>query len=173
MKKTKIILASMVFAVLFFGFDSQKADAAINEWEVVGTDEFSAGSANGVNIAFNPSNNEPCVVYQDAVNSYGATAMRFNGTSWVDVGTPGFSSGVAGDTAIAFNPSTSEPYVVYKDGGNSNKATAMRFNGTSWVDVGTPGFSVGTAFYTDIAFNPSTNEPMSYIRMLIMDGNLQ
>lgn len=160
MKKTKKVIMPLLvitIAALFFGFNSQKAEAVANAWENVGSAGFSTGNAAYTNIVFNPSTNEPYVVFENS--SQKAQVMKFNGTLWETVGNAGFSQGSVLHTSIVFNPSTYEPYVIYADVFNGYKATVMKFNGTSWENVGAAGFSTSYTTELSIAFNPSTNEP--------------
>ncbi len=125
-----------------------------NNWLIVGTEGFSAGQADYINIAFSPSG-EPFVAYVDYVNSNKATAMEFDGTNWVNVGNAGFSAGLVLDLSLAFSPVDGHPYLAYYDGGNTGKATVMTFNGTNWVDVGNAGFSASNTIYESLAFSAS------------------
>ena len=127
-------------------------------WVNVGNNNFSAGAVNYISLAFNPSDGQPYVAYQDQVNSNKATVMKFNGTTWVNVGNAGFSSGEADWTSLAFN-STGQPYVAYQDYENSYKATVMKFDGTNWVNVGNAGFSAGEVACTSLDFNPYDDQP--------------
>lgn len=134
-----------------------KFDANSSTWIPVGSPGFSQSIAFYTSIAFNPSNNQPYVVYSDG-DSGKATVMKFNGESWVYVGKRQFSAGQANFTSIVFNPSNNQPYVVYSDG-NSGKATVMAFNGTSWINAGNSDFSSSQALFTSIGFNQLNNEP--------------
>lgn len=130
------------------------------QWQNVGTAGFSAGSMDMPSLKFSPSG-EPYVAYQDSVNSYKATVMKFDGTNWVNVGTAGFSAGSIGGPSLAFSPN-GEPYVAYQDNANSYKATVMKFDGTSWVNVGTVGFSAGPLSAPSLAFSPSGEPYVAY-----------
>jgi hypothetical protein len=127
-------------------------------WEVVGSAGFSAGAAQYISLAFNPSTNEPYVAYEDNGNSGSPTVMRFHESAWVAVGSEGFNDDEANYVSLAFNSTTYEPYVAYKNG-NSNKASVMRFHESAWAAVGSADFSTDEVNYTNLAFNPSTNEP--------------
>ncbi len=127
-------------------------------WVNVGNTNFSAGPVSYVSLAFNPSDGQPYVAYQDQVNLNKATVMKFDGNNWVNVGNAGFTTGEADWTSLAFSPS-GQPYVAFQDSKNSYKATVMKFNGTSWVYVGNAGFSAGEVACTSIAISPADGQP--------------
>ena len=122
----------------------------------VGSAGFTAGNAAFISFAID-STDILYVAYRDAVNSYKASVMKFNGTSWVQVGSAGFTAGQADEASLVFD-STDTPYVAYVDGANSYKTSVMKFNGTSWVQVGSAGFSAGTSNGISLAID-STDTP--------------
>ena len=132
-------------------------------WEVVGSPGFSAGAANFISLAFNPSTSLAYVAYQD-VNTTGskATVMRFTGMQWLRVGSPGFTATGVTSTSLAFQPNTSVPYLAYCDGQYSKKTIVMRFDNADWAMVGSTGFGTGSQDYqsrVSLAFQPSTSVP--------------
>ena len=131
-------------------------------WVSVGAG-FSVTEVLHVSLAFNPSNGQPYVAFQDVADYYKATVMKFDGTRWVDVGVEGFSAGKANYESLAFSPIDSLPYVAFEDYQGSDwytgKASVMKFNGTDWVYLGNAGFSAGATLYTSLAFSPSDGEP--------------
>jgi len=134
-------------------------------WVNVGIPGFSSGEANWINLAFNPVNWQPYVVFSEYSSVYNgrATVMKFNGSAWVLVGIEGFSPGETVFTTIAFNTS-GEPYVAFGDAAHMEKASVMKFNGASWINVGNPGFSPSTVWFTIIAFSPLDGLPyVAYI----------
>lgn len=134
--------------------------SATAQWTIVGAANFSNGDTYESNMAFNPSNNQPYVVYKDG--SYGGklVAKRYNGTAWVDVGSStGFTAGnMSQHVILAFQPGTNEPYVVYRDIANGTRTNVMRFDGTNWVNVGSP-VSPGSSGWPSITFHPVTAQP--------------
>jgi hypothetical protein len=96
----------------------------------------------------------PYVSYEDYVNNYKATVMKFNGFNWVTVGSAGFSAGGVNYITMAID-SSNTPYVAYQDAGNGFRATVMKFNGANWVLVGNAGFSAGEVTFTSIAIDRS------------------
>ncbi len=130
-------------------------------WKNVGNAGFSAGEAMYTSLAFNPSNGQPYVAYEDYANGQKATVMMFNGSNWVNVGNAGFSINQAPWTCLAFSPSNNQPYIAYDDlqFPPNGRGTVMRFDGTNWVNVGNAGFSTDYALCISLVFNPSNNQP--------------
>jgi hypothetical protein len=96
------------------------------------------------------------------MQGYGATVMKFNGTTWETVGDPRFSGSEIMYSSIAFD-SEDIPYVAYSlNMSNIMKSTVMKFNGTNWETVGTVGFSAGRADYTSIAIDSNNIPYASY-----------
>jgi hypothetical protein len=126
-----------------------------SDWELIGTEGFSAGQAAYVSMAFNGTT--PYVAYQDAVNAYKTTVMKLNtaGTGWEVVGKAGFGADKVYYTSLAFNGAT--PYVAYGEGSNL-QAKVMKLNtaGTDWEAVGQTAFSSLAASYIKLVFNGST-----------------
>jgi hypothetical protein len=129
-------------------------------WVNVGNAGFSAGWADNISLAFNPSG-QPYVAFTDFGNGTKATVMKFDGTNWVNMRDAGFSKGEAYFTTLAFSPS-GQPCVVYRDDTNSQKATVMNFDGTNWMNVGAAGFSAGDADNTSLAFSLSGQLYVAY-----------
>ena len=132
-------------------------------WVAVGSVGFSTGPVNFTSIALDPSGT-PYVVYADydGFHFYGATVMKFNGTSWTLLGTTGFSAGFTSYDNIAVDGSGT-PYVIYQDAANGNYATVMKYNGISWVNVGPAGFSAGSVSYTTIAIDGGGTPYAAYV----------
>jgi hypothetical protein len=99
-------------------------------WVYVGVQGFSksGGYIHSEGLAFNPSNGQPYVAYEDTSSSYKASVMTFNGTGWVYVGNAGFSAGYTQTVSLAFNTS-GQPYVAYGDG-FMGQASAMKYDTT-------------------------------------------
>ncbi len=95
------------------------------QWETVGADGFSDGTANNISVAIG-SNGEPYVAYKDGANGDKATVMRFNGTSWDLLGTGGLSQGRANYAAIAIN-NIGVIYLAFGDEVNSYKASVLKY----------------------------------------------
>lgn len=128
----------------------------VSAWENVGSAGFSATAAGYPSIAFNPSTNQPCVVYFSSSNK--TTTKCYDGANWNTLGDADFSVVAVGAPDMAFDPSTNLPYVVFSDY-TLTKARVMYYNGVSWVNFGTAGFSASYVNSPKIAFNPSTNQP--------------
>ena len=84
--------------VLIAALTTTNVLAATNSWQNIGPPGFSAGEAYITSLALDGST--PYVAYQDAVNGFKATVMKYNGTSWETVGSPGFSAGWAYDISL-------------------------------------------------------------------------
>ena len=107
-------------------------------WVNVGTNYPSVSQvANDITFAMD-SNNIPYVAY-GVSTMYGASVMKFNGTSWVNVGAVD-SIGVTYYLSIALD-SNNIPYIAYMD--TSGQFFVKKFNGTSWIIVGNAGFATG------------------------------
>jgi len=135
-----------------------------SSWENVGNAGFSSARIVGVDLAFNPINNYPYIIYGSG-EANRASVMYHNGSSWAVLGAANFSIANASNLKITFNPSTNEPYVSYADAGDSRGHVKRYDSGSSsWVDVGANDFTpVGIAGF-DLAFNPSTDQPYVVFR---------
>lgn len=114
-------------------------------WNQVGSTQFSTNFAKNGEIAFNNSGT-PYVLYEDpTVNK--VFVMTFNGTNWVDVGSGAISNENYNNLAIKINPATNQPWVALKAeaSGSASNIDVFSFNGTSWVSEGS---NVGGSFYT-------------------------
>jgi hypothetical protein len=92
-------------------------------WELVGSANFSAGSADDISLYV--YDGTPYVAYRDIINSSKATVMKYTGegeTGWEAVGSAGFSAGVKYTSLYVYNGT---PYVAYCD--PSYKATVMYY----------------------------------------------
>lgn len=130
-------------------------------WVNVGNADFTAGEADDISLAFDPSG-DPCISFVDCANSYKATVMKFDGVNWVTIGPVGFSAGYVGSTSLAFSPS-GQPYVGYADAGYSLSITVMKYDGNNWINVGNPGFSAGRSFDSRLVFSPSGQPYIAYV----------
>ncbi len=132
-----------------------------NYWVDVGNPDVTAGTFNGIDLAFDPQTGEPYVAYVD--DNYTTHIISFNGSSWSELGMiKNTAVGDAYSIRMAFAPSTDEVYVAFTDRieMDSSRVTVSKFNGTSWENVGEPRFSSDIDDEDiDIVFNPSTNEP--------------
>lgn len=91
-----------------------------SSWEAVGARGFSVGKASYTNLAFNPSTDEPYVIYSDDSSNYLTPVKKFNGSNWEEI------SGSSALTAywlpgVEFNPGTNELYAIYPDAMDSNR----------------------------------------------------
>ena len=164
MRKIISVLIVLSFMLTLLPANMRNALSATMDWQVVGSVDFSGGTAGYTSIVID-SSGTPYVVYVDNGNSGKATVMKYNGTGWVLVGSAGFSVDEVDYTNIVID-SSGTPYVVYKDKGNSGKATVMKYNGTDWVPVGSAGFSTDEVDYTSIAIDSSGTPYIVY-----MDSN--
>lgn len=156
----------------------KRLNAAGTDWELVGTDGFSAGQADNVCLAIG-SNDTPYVVYVDKANSTKVTVMKYDGTSWEAVGAIGFTDETASRLSLALD-NTDVPYVAYAYAdGNDQKVKVQKYNGTSWVTVGTGGFSAATGaettmFIQDFDFGIYVTTPyIAYSGMWGSNGNIR
>jgi hypothetical protein len=121
------------------------------KWNLVGTKNFTPGSAEYLSLAINKSS-VPILGFQDGANSNLASVMEYNGTNWTNLGNADFSAGTASYTSLALD-SAGVPFLAYEDAGNGSGATVAEYNGTNWVAVGSPGCTDGTAAYTNLAID--------------------
>ena len=122
-----------------------------SSWETVGSAGFIAG--NGISyhtsIAFDATNSEPYVSYNDAI-------MKFSDGLWQQVGD------TEPNSIIAFDPVTNELNVAYKDSTLYDKFTVKKFSEGLWQIVGVAGINEeGSPYGGDVfslVFN-SVGEP--------------
>ena len=143
----------------------KRFNSTSNSWIVVGTEMFSAGKADFINLAFNGTT--PYIAYLDEANNEKATVKTFDGTNWVTVGTEGFTTGGSYDNSLAFLGSTL--YLAYRDNNDGSKAKLMKFNGTTWEAVG-PAASLSGAFVVSLAFG-GTTPYVTYLQYTVMTGD--
>ncbi len=138
-------------------------------WVYVGVRGLSksGGYITSEGLAFNPSNGQPYVAYEDTSNSFKASVMTFDGTNWMYVGNAGFSAGFTQSVSLAFN-STGQPYVAYGDG-YFGKASAMKYESCNTPPVptiaGTGELCVNSGYY-----NYSTETGMTGYQWSISPG---
>ncbi len=118
-----------------------------SSWVTVGTEGFSAGSADYISLAFDDAG-VLRVAFSDGANSSKVSVMEYSGSSWSLLGSAGFSGGSA--SYISLKVKDGVPYVAFSDGSNSNKATVMKYTGSSWTTVGSAGFTSGSAEYVSL-----------------------
>ena len=150
------------FVAFMDGAHGNKASVMMfdgSSWTYAGAPGFSAGEAEYVNLAFDPSGN-PYVAFQDYAHSLKASVMKFSGTSWTYAGNAGFSQGPALFCHLSFNPA-GEPHVAYWD--QLVHGVVLKFNGTGWVNIGYPGFSAGEAHHTGLVFDQSGQAYVAFI----------
>lgn len=128
-----------------------------SNWVDVGTMPLSnsQGAQEGV-IAFNPSTNQPYVVYKYLAGT--VYARYFDGSAWALLD-GSYVANYSYDFSLAFN-SGNQPCIAYRDDNRNAEATMRCYNGSgAWNLVGPIEFSPGEAYYTSLAFDPSTNRP--------------
>ncbi len=137
----------LIFLISFsiFNIDINQAQAA-SSWQVVGSENFlaDAGPSTYRALAFDSSDTLYIAMLDWGGSYYGATVMKYDGSSWSIVGSREFSTGGVDYVSIAFD-SSDTPYVAFQDDDQSNKTTVMKYDGSSWVVVGSAGFSAGLA----------------------------
>jgi len=155
--------------VLRYTGNSSESDAVASDgWEYVdlgSTPRISQGNAREPNIVLD-SNDTPYVSFEDAENSYGATVMKYTGSSgesdavagdgWEYVGTSANIAEDFQDLHIALD-SDDTPYVSFADSNNNMKTTVMHYTGNTsesdrvagdgWEYLGSPAFSAGSPGY--------------------------
>ena len=162
MKKNSKFLVFMVFVFLFL--INIKISFAESVWENVGNERFSPGEAFDISFTIDATGT-PYIAYSDSgvdwSGYYGASVMKYNGSSWVDVGSREFSTAGAYDISIAID-SFGNPYVAYLDENSGYSAMVMKYNGLIWEELGTSGsgFSGGEAGYTSLAID---NDNIPYV----------
>jgi hypothetical protein len=126
-----------------------------SQWEYVGMEGISSGSAEYTDMAFS-SSGILYLAYQDSLLDRKVSVKKFDGLTWSDVGQEGFSHGITADISLALSPKN-EPYIAFNDRGNFCHASVMKFDGLNWVNVGPPGFTIDTATFTKLVFNYQGN----------------
>ncbi len=139
------------------------ASSASAQWTSVGTERFTTGRAWMTSMAIDIGG-VPYVAYEDSLNGFSATVMKYNGSAWVNVGNPSFSAGEADFIRVAIS-NAEVPYVCYTDFGNGGKATVMKYDGSAWAPVGSVGFSDGEAHFTTIAIDEAGTPYLAYSDM--------
>ena len=153
----------MAFVDAYYLYNNKASVFKFNgaTWVPVGTEGFSAGTANYTSLAIDAAGSL-YVAFQDGNSSSKATVMKYSAGAWNILGSAGFSNGTATYTSIAVD-GNGTPYVVYNDASYSNKAVVKKYNGTSWVALGAAtGISTGAATYTSIVLDAGGNPYVSY-----------
>lgn len=130
-------------------------------WQVIGTPDFSAGTANYPALAIT-SAGTPIFAYGDNPNGNKATVMSYNGTAWSPVGSPDFSPGSISALSLAVGPNNTL-YVAYIDGANSSGATVETFRGGAWNYVGSPNLSGGQVNYISLQIASDGTPYVAYV----------
>lgn len=142
-----------------------------SKWVNVGDSGFSkeinVTGGNDINIAFNPENKQPYVVFQENSGRQRISVFTYDGKNWKAVGNSSFSAGAAIHPSIAFNPQNNQPYVAFEDRSQNGSATVMTFDGKKWINVGEAGFTEGQAQDLDVEFNSKDSIPY----VAFMDGS--
>lgn len=115
-------------------------------------DNAETGMSKYFNMAINPADGTPYIVYlrkatvEGVTDAYNlASVVKWNPSSQKMelVGAPGFPSeavkAVAIPLYISFDKNNA-PEVLYSGGEVANLLSAKKYNGSSWADLGTPGF---------------------------------
>lgn len=147
-----------LYAILFLLFGLYAFDTNA-QWQDVGTVNDTMILAGWVDIAFDPSNSQPNVSYNQSIFVDGSSLAYYTGSSWTYHGAQNFSPGPALYPVLEFNPNTNEPYVAFVDNTQLDKVSVMKYDGTSWSYVGSPAFTSDTVRGVNLSFHPSTNEP--------------
>ena len=153
----------MAFVDAYYLYNNKASVFKFNgaTWVPVGTEGFSAGTANYTSLAIDAAGSL-YVAFQDGNSSSKATVMKYSAGAWNILGSAGFSTGTATYTSITVD-GNGTPYVVYNDASYSNKAVVKKYNGTSWVALGAAtGISTGAATYTSIVLDAGGNPYVSY-----------
>ncbi|MDD4304746.1 MAG: hypothetical protein PHG92_04690, partial [Patescibacteria group bacterium] len=157
-------LNKFLFIFIFLFVININISFAESVWENVGNERFSPGEAFDISFTIDATGT-PYIAYSDSgvdwSGYYGASVMKYNGSSWVDVGNPEFSTAGAYDISIAID-SFGNPYVAYLDENSGYSAMVMKYNGLIWEELGTSGsgFSGGEAGYTSLAID---NDNIPYV----------
>ncbi|KIA89901.1 T9SS type A sorting domain-containing protein [Kaistella jeonii] len=126
-----------------------------SNWEQLGNDGFSEGSASSISLDFDNANT-PFVGYTDGLYSNKGSVKSFDGSSWNYLGNRSFTNGIASSVKIKFNKNN-ELCFLYKDGAVNNKATLLKFSAGNWNTIGNQGFSDSESDDFDIAFDSNNN----------------
>lgn len=149
----KKLYSILTLAFVMCAFNSQA------QWQDVGTVNDTMILAGWVDIAFDPSNNQPNVSYNQSIFVDGVSLAHYTGSNWTYHGSQNFSPGPALYPVLEYNLSTNEPYVAFADNTQLDKASVMKYDGTSWSYVGSSAFTSDTIRGISLSFHPTTNEP--------------
>ncbi len=123
----------------------KRYNSSNQSFETVGAAGFSAGAADFISLALDPSG-APVVSFQDqAIPSWGATVMRYNNSTsqWETVGAAGFNGRYAQSTSLKLD-TAGNPFVAFTEADDGPlKATVMGYNNTNglWELIGQRGFA--------------------------------
>ncbi len=152
MKKIFYNTSLVLFVFLFI-----VPSAIAQEWQFVGSREFSPQSSIEPNLVFSPTTNQPYVAYQ---GNNTANVMSFTAGSWTAVGIEDFTDPSSTyKHKMAFN-SAGVPYVAYENA-SASSIVVQSFVSGAWTIVGGDVAS-GTLGSSSIAINSSNIPYVSY-----------
>ncbi|MFC5283634.1 T9SS type A sorting domain-containing protein [Pedobacter alpinus] len=124
----------------------KKYNSSLNQWQVVGTEGFSASDVSDLNLAFNGGT--PYVAYSEIDGGYfpRATVQKFDGTSWGLVGPAKITPENFYATDLSLGIVDNVPYIAYEDYSYESKLAVQKFNSTSWEYVGSRPLSQDAQF---------------------------
>lgn len=114
--------------ILLFAFLLSTTLTLAQQWDVVGTTQFSNNAAEA-RLAFSPTG-EPYVVFADADFNDRTRVMRYDGTVWIDMGL--VSNDAAHSQSISFNPNDNSLWVAHSRE-IENRVFIYRYDGSNWV----------------------------------------
>lgn len=115
------------YAVFADGATTNVRKLDISSWKPVGSEAFSSGKADFLDLAVTAST--PYVVYRD--NDRKATVQRYDGSAWVTEGGTGVTPGNISFTNIAVT-NIGDRYISYGSTPDGGCFWIRKFNGTSW-----------------------------------------
>lgn len=104
-------------------------------WQIVGLDNFTAGSAVYPQLIFD-NNNVPCITYQDGANNGKVTVMKYISNTWTGVGTAIPFPGSSSYPSLKIDKKTNTPFVTCYNTNAVVGVITMKYNGSAWVQVG-------------------------------------
>ena len=133
---------------------------------------FESGQSNYIAATFDSTNNKVVIAYQDAGNSYYATAVvgTVSGTS-ISFGTPVvFENATVSFISPVFDSNANKVVIAYRDTGNSNYGTFTvgTVSGTSISFETAVVFQTANSYYNSATFDSSNNKVVNAYRN---DGN--